>query len=271
MRVSFDEPFYPDPRGGKIASYKIVRDAHIPAGGQVLLMCGASAAFAQLKHAAMDISNEAQLTDIGKKKWTHALRFPGEVPSDIITLVNFLQNALSIPSPDFVDHMVALDWYSQPDGDSVAHTRAGNFVYYTKYATFPEYSNSRRARSEMIREMTEAIRVHRLMRNASAITAAPGHLADGNSFGEILAREVAGRIGMRYVEATANGGPRESQKLIKQDLLEAFDLDDAVYDTVLVIDDVYHSGGTASGIAAAAKRAGAHVVICLCVARTLSR
>jgi adenine/guanine phosphoribosyltransferase-like PRPP-binding protein len=202
--------------------------------------------------------------------FNHAFRFPGGAPDDLASTVELLSTVLSIPAPPHVDVAITLDWYTQPDdAGGLKHTPAGYWINTTKHAPHPEWSNSRNSRRLMINALVDMIRIHPLYANATAIIAAPGHLADGQSFGEVLARDVAARVGIPFVETTAPG-PREQQKEgATQDLTEVFTVQGALSGDVIVLDDVYRTGGSASGAAAAAKRAGADRVLSVAVARTI--
>ncbi|WP_341998569.1 hypothetical protein MRBLWH7_000340 [Microbacterium sp. LWH7-1.2] len=208
--------------------------------------------------------------EIVAKDFNHGFLFPDGSPDDLQSTVELLSSVLSIPAPPHVDVAITLDWYTQPDGDGeLKHTAAGYWINTTKHATHPEWGNSRNSRRLMIDALVKTIQAHPLYANATAIIAAPGHLADGQSFGEVLARDVAAKVGIPFVETTAPG-PRQQQKEGPvQDLTGVFTVQDALSGDVIVLDDVYRTGGSASGAAAAAKRAGANRVFSIAVARTI--
>lgn len=208
--------------------------------------------------------------EIVAKDFNHAFIFPGGAPDDLGATVNLLSSVLSIPAPPSVDVAMTLDWYTQPDEDGeLKHTDAGYWINTTKHASHPEWSNSRNSRRLMTNALVSAIQAHPLYANATAVIAAPGHLADGQSFGEMLAREVAARVRIPFVETSAPG-PREQRKEgSTQDLTRMFTVQGTLSGDVIVLDDVYRTGGSASGAAAAAKRAGADRVFSIAVARTI--
>jgi adenine/guanine phosphoribosyltransferase-like PRPP-binding protein len=260
-------PYLADLRGGKLKEFKV----HPKGEGEFLLLCGPVQAFDQLRSAAGSICVAAKLTENAKKTYTHALYFVGGVPTVIVDLAERLRVCLSIPAPAHVDHALALDWYNQPDGEGdIAKTGAGYWIYTTKYATHPQWGTSRQSRREMIAALVEFVHGHPLFGSATAIVTAPGHDADGQSFGEILGREVAQKAGIPFVESTSPG-PRPAQKETQQDLTDTFTVNGVLSGTVIVLDDVYHAGGSASGAAAAARRAGAETVLSLVVARTIRK
>ncbi|WP_411699164.1 hypothetical protein [Conyzicola sp.] len=262
-------PYPHDGRGGKLLSYAIKPPKDKP--GEMLLLCGPEEVADQIWNAAGAICGQATLSEKGKKKYTHAIYFPGGVPDFIKDLAEMLTTCLSIPAPDHVDLAVALDWYNQPDEEGeIVRTTAGYWIWTTKHASHPEFSNSRTSRRQMIAALVTFIESHPLFAEAEAIVTAPGHDADGKSFGEVLAREVAKRVGIPFVESSSPG-PRAAQKETPLDLSDVFTVQSQLSGTVIVLDDVFHTGGSATGAAAAARRAGATTVLSLVVARTIRK
>jgi hypothetical protein len=264
-------PYIESPRGGKLTSYK-VKTLSDPMDGDALLLCGPREVAEQILAAHEGSCRKARLTDEAKKTYTHGIRFPGGVTKDVVELADMLTAVVSIPAPKNVDFAVALDWYYVPDDDQeegIARTDMGDLINWTKHATHPEYGNSVRSRAKMLRLLVGFIGLHPLYAEASAIIAAPGHKADGQSFGEVLAREVAAKSGIPFVESHGQGA-RPAQKEQKQNLDDVFTVQGGLSGTVIVVDDVYQSGGSARGAAAAAIRAGATSVVSLAVARTIS-
>jgi hypothetical protein len=263
--ITFDLPVW-DTRGGKVTKYTVIPTSD---GGEALLLCCPEWIGKQVEVAIGE--TRVPLKEETAKDYTHGFRFKNGVPLEIRNLAENLTYVLSIPAPEYVDFVVALDWYTLPDDetDELVHTAAGNWINWTKHASHPEYSNSVRSRRTMIHHLVGFIMEHPLYANATAIIAAPGHLGDGKSFGEGLARQVAKEAGISFLESTAK--PRTAQFVQKQDLTNAFTVAGALSGTVIVVDDVYQSGGSASGAAAAARRAGADTVLTLTVARTISR
>ncbi|TQO18525.1 hypothetical protein FB472_0042 [Rhodoglobus vestalii] len=262
-------PFTPDQRGGKLDHFQIATMEWVQ--GEFLLLCGPNEVADQIRQSAGGFCGEARLDRETKKTFTHGIYFPNGVPTFITDLAELLQNCLSIPSPDQVDHAMALDWYNQPNDDGeIVKTEAGYWIWTTKYASHPEYNNSKHSRRQIITALVDFIARHPLFASASAIVTAPGHNADGQGFGEVLAREVANRAGIPFVESTSPG-PRPAQKETPQDLSDIFTVASPLAGTIIVLDDVFHTGGSATGAAAAARRAGAATVLLLVVARTIRK
>lgn len=255
-----------DSRGGKAVKWETRR---VRGGVGLLVECPEWVA-AQIDLFFGDECKRAHLKEETAEEYTHGWLFPGGEPADLARLLDLLVRALSIPTPNHVDVAMALDWYYQPGEDGVEKTEKGYWIWTTKHAKEPTWSNSRKSRREMVAATVDFIHQHPLYANATAIIAPPGHKADGMSFGEEFAREIARLVGIPYVESTSTG-PREQQKEAPQDLTNAFSVQGRLSGDVIVLDDVYRSGGSASGAAAAARRAGADRVLVLTVARTIRR
>lgn len=258
-----------DTRGGKITNSEI---RPLTGVDQALLLRCDDWIAEQIDIIGGSACSRATLSDETKRTFNHGFRFSGPVPPEVRAAVAALTDALSMPAPPNVDVAVSLDWYKQPDDDGeIVNTTAGNWITWTKHALYPNGSNSRKARREMVAALVEFIQTHPLYANATAIVTAPGHKADGRGFGEILAREVASKVGIPYVESISPGGERPQQKETPQDLSDAFVVQGALNGVVIALDDVYHTGQSASAVALAARRAGAANVISLTVARTIRR
>lgn len=244
-------PYFPDSRGGKLERHIVKPVKNRP--GEMLYLCGPDEVADQIWNVAGAICGKARLSDEGKKKYTHAIYFPGGVPDFVLDLAALLTNCLSIPAPDQVDCALAIDWYNQLDDEGeIVRTTAGYWIWTTKHAPHSEWSNSLTSRRLMINCLVDFIRAHPLLADATAIVTAPGHDADGLSFGEVLAREVAGKVGIPFVESTSPG-PRPAQKETPQDLSSTFTVTAPLSGTVIVLDDVFHTGGSATGAAAATR------------------
>ncbi|WP_353828119.1 hypothetical protein [Agromyces sp. SYSU T0242] len=262
--ISFSLPMW-DGRGDRLANYEISTFRNRPAlfvscppwiASQIDAMLGADCERCELPRSFADEFTDGWLFDV-------------EIPDGLEDALEMLSTVLSIPAPDHVDVAITLDLYNRPDDDGdLQRTTPGYWIWTTKHATEPTWSNSRNSRRLMIAALVRVIIEHPLLANATAIVTAPGHEADGNSFAEVLAREVASRVGIPFVETTSPG-PRPPQKESPQDLTNEFTVQGELSGDVIVLDDVYHTGGSASGAAAAARRAGAERVFSLTVARTI--
>lgn len=252
-------------RGDKVAKYRI---SDIRRGTALVVDCPDWIAD-QIQMIFGSACESRPLAEHAADDYSHGFLFKHDAPDHLDTTMQVLSSVLSIPAPDYVDIAISLDMYNRPnDQDELERTPAGYWIWTTKHASEPSWSNSRNSRRLMIDALVAVVQSHPLYANATAIVTAPGHKADGDSFGEVLAREVAGKVGIPFIETTSPG-PRPQQKETPQDLTNVFTVQGELSGDVIVLDDVYHTGGSASGAAAAAKRAGATRALSLTVARTI--
>lgn len=270
--ISF-HPYQPDSRAAKIVSSKIKAREEAP-NAELLLICASPDIEAQIVALSGSRAKKRSLTEKAAAKYTAGFFFPNGVPQDIRTLVETLTEHLTLNSRAGVNVAMALDWHKREDEPgSLVNTEAGRWVQYTKYAPFPNGSGSRRAWREMVDAMAEFVRNHPVYASANVITAPPGHLADGDSWGERLARAVAASLSKPYV-AMQSAGPRPELKAEETgqiDLTGQFSVPQALDGRVLIIDDVYRSGATMDAAAKACRGAGASEVLALTVTRTMRR
>lgn len=253
-------------RGDKIAKHRIAKSR-----GETALVVDCPNWIAdQIAMTYGPACQRRPVAEVVAKDFNHGFVFEGDGPDGLGDVVEVLSTVLSIPAPKHVDVAIALGWYTQPnDEGELEKAKAGYWINTTKHASHPEWTNSRKSRREMITALVGLTQTHPLYSGATAIIASPGHLADGQSFGEELAREVAENAGIAFVETTAPGPRPEQKEGQTQDLTGMFTVAEPLTGDVIVVDDVYRSGGSASGAAAAAKRAGADRVFALTVARTI--
>ncbi|XAS76037.1 phosphoribosyltransferase [Dermatophilaceae bacterium Sec6.4] len=267
--TSFCFPFAADQRGNKLERF-LVRD-YSEASDVLLLLCGPDEVASQIVAAARGACQAKALSPTGKQNWTHAFYFSRGVPSSVSDLCNDLTTWLTIPARPDIDISLSLDWYKQPcDDGGLADTRAGQLIAFTKYATYPQASGSRKARIELVNALAEVISNHPVFADAELVSSPPGSKGDGTSFGEQLGRDVAKKAARKFVPM--NGPAREPQKeLIARHVRDDFELSEVVDRPIVLIDDVFHTGVTLESAARAARRAGAPTVLALTAARTLRR
>lgn len=262
-----------DGRGGKIenAWKRVLPDGS--ASDDFVDLCCPQEAVDQILACSGSIAQQVKVPEELEARVSHSLYFEDGLPAQPRELVYLLKEVVSIPAPVGVDFAIALDWYKQVE-DGVdprewADTAMGQCIHYTKYATQPTWSTSRAKRRELIRALVGFVQRHPLYADAIAVSAPPGSAADGQSFAELLAQDVAAAVGKPYVSQTASG-PRPQQKEgVHQDFSVAFTMSANLTGPVIVMDDVYRTGSSMSGAALAARRAGATSVLALTAVRTL--
>jgi hypothetical protein len=266
VRFSGIPAFLPDRRGNRVLRHLVTRDEEGPR--QWLYLCGPEEAAAQIEAVSGDRSIRTEVTKHYATQYSHRFQFDAGVSADIRDLVNLLEDVVTLTGRPALDFAIALDWYKAPDDDlepmNWPNTEVGELVHHGKYYGRLE------ARQELASRMGSVIARHPLYSRAESIITCPGSRADRNSFGESLARLVAKGAGKELVEAESRIGPREAQKAGGQrDLTGVFELPMSAPETVIVLDDVYKTGSTLSGVAEASRRAGARRVLGLAAVRTM--
>jgi len=272
MIINFGGPLLMrDSRANVLTRYKI--STKQTGDAEALLTCCVDEIADQLVRAGGDGCYVASLTEKSSKTYTHAIAFRHGVPPEIEELAELLSTVLTLTPVRGIDLAISLDWHKQPgENDDLINTEMGRSIQYTKYATYPNGSSSRREWAKLVSAMSKFVLEHPEYVEAGAITAPPGHLSNGNSYGEKLAKAIARETQIPYLPMTANGErlPQKESSVIP-DLTDEFEMEMSVEGTILIIDDVFHTGSTLAGAAAAVRRAGASKVLSLTATRTLSR
>lgn len=264
-------PFIPDSRANSIEKHLVTTDmTHRPR--QYLYLCGPDEAAEQVLASFANLCHLDNMSVRYAKQFTHRIRFEEGVTKNVLRLVELLESALTLTPRPELDFAVVLDWYKVPpneDSDRWTNTDTGELVYRAKY--YNAGRDSRTAREELVRQMTETIQQHPLLSYADQLITCPGHQADGASFGEWLATEISKSLGMPLVPTTCLTGARASRKEGPIDLTGAFGFPEGLTGRCLIIDDVYQSGTTMGAVATAARTAGASNVFGFAPVRTMKR
>lgn len=213
----------------------------------------------------------------------HELRGVGPKPAVAISqLLNLLLDVLTVRCGDELDYALALDWYKIPSDDIAsedwANTTIGDWVHRGKYwyKRPAEADKLKECGLALVERLAGAIMRHPLLRDISAIAAAPGHDSKIVSFGARLADAVARTLGksplVRCTALTTFRTPAKSRPPADRAAMlhNQFACDENLRgQSLLIIDDVYSSGSTANETARALRAAGAERVACLCAVRTL--
>lgn len=178
--------------------------------------------------------------------------------------------------PDELDGVIALDLYSRPcptGTNGLAYTSVGELIHTIKYENRDPDKASSAGRS-LSGSLTEVVLTHPWFRSCDLILPTPGHdrtrLAASVRIGATIARST----GKKRSSVTCRHEFRRAAKDMDRDerarLMDEYSIDqDLSGRTVLVVDDVYHTGCTMRGVARAARHAGASTVLGLAGARTL--
>lgn len=273
MRFTF-HPYTPDSRGTKLVKYDT--HPHPQDGNQhVLRVCCSPEIERQIEALAGGAASKGTLTDASAEQFTAGYLFGEPVSDDLLNFLELLKSVVTLTQRDRIDIATSLDWYKVgEDSGELRNTGMGQCVNHTKHAPFPNGRGSKAAWRLMCESMIAFVQGHPFYAAAGIVTAPPGHLADGNSWGERLAKEVARATGKPYVSMKGSG-PRPERKDADNadlDLTDEFTLDQRMDGhRVIIIDDVFHTGTTLDAAASACREAGAVEVLTATVARTLRK
>jgi len=261
----------PDTRGNRLERYEVV---HMGSWTRVRL-CTSEGVAKHLGAVLTHLGVRASLSEADDdeyRNWTHDLDVEGALPAEAMDLLDLLNSTLLLVVPPELESAIALDWYKVPDENvdpkEWANTPAGGLVHRMKYSG----SGSAQARRQLAMVMAQVVRRHPLYRECILATV-PGHDASIDSHGERLARDLAELTGRPLIATKAKHPLRpEAKSGEKFDLANEFTVDEgATLAPVLIVDDVYRSGGHLQGVAAAARRAGALSVHGIIGARTMRK
>lgn len=234
----------------------------------------------------MGIVKQARLTDPRyasiSSPYFHKLRGPGAVPTEATSqLLELLSDVLTLRCGDELDYALALDWYKSPiegcDPQAWPNTSTGDLVSQGKY-WYKGQADAARLRvcgRALTRRLVKIVGRHPLLRDVTAIAAAPGHDVMILSFGARLAAAVAKDLDKPLVRCRSLVDFRRPLKGLDQRerasvIHNQFACDEDVDGwSLLIVDDVYSSGSTTDEAARALRAAGATRVSSLCAVRTM--
>lgn len=268
--MKFTMPLFSrDSRGNRVLKHAVTKR---PDGTtRWLYILGPEEAAAQIEMAYPSFCHQREFGEPTSKHYNYCFEFPNGKPNDLGEFVEVLEQVLTLPATAHIDCAIALDWYKVPD-DSVdsmhwANTESGELNYRGKY--FGAGPQTRTARRELVRVHSDLISRHPLYRDASTIVTVPGHKSDGSGFGEWLAAQVAQATGKSLVPTECPSGPRPEAKESGSTDGVTFRMPTVLAGDVIVLDDVWRTGASMSGVACAARLAGAQRMFGLVTVRTM--
>ena len=208
-------------------------------------------------------------------EWPEAILVPGPLDAWANDLIQVLREVVITAAPEGVNVALALDWYQErtPDDDDWTYTTRGQLVRTAKYEGWqldpPELEGIER---QIARIMASVMERHVLYADAAAIVTTPSSILKNRSSAERVADYLAAGIGLPLVRTTGKTPVRPSRKSGTDfDLTDEFTVDPTHVrgQAVVIVDDLFRNGGTMRGVALAARRAGARLVLGLAGARTM--
>ncbi|MBV9163282.1 MAG: hypothetical protein JO309_12375 [Pseudonocardiales bacterium] len=270
-------PFRSDSRANRLESWTTMNDS---SAGHFLLLRTADAVVVQLLKLAPDYAPR-QLPPNPRMTWTHVFWSPGALRPDVAELLAVLGTTLTLFCPATLDFVLALDWYKQPvDGiasTSWPNTETGELVHLGKHRYKIDGDRQTRVGRLLMQKVAAVIQAHPLLRKADVVLDVPGHDTERVSFGSRMAATVARDFEVTRIRVKARDRFRPEAKSLDPSqraevLAGQFSIaDDLQSQTVLIVDDVFHSGYSMGEAARAAREAGANQVFGICAVRTRRR
>ncbi|MGW2013403.1 phosphoribosyltransferase [Streptomyces sp. NPDC001927] len=260
-------------RADRLERYQFLTRADVETSEKWIDLCGSQAIAQQFLSAYPTQCTQVTVPPDEASLWSHRLYFAQGLPAGVATFAQLLTKVLTLVTQPPLNFALTLDWYKIPDPDlnpsDWKNTDSGDLNYRSKYFKLSPNLQSA-ARDKLIEQLSHVIREHPLYRNASCIVTVPGSAADGNSHAEQLARRVAQSTGKQIIETVPLKGARPPSKQAPTTVSSAdFTLPRNVSGDIVILDDVYRSGGTMRAVAGAAKRAGAAQTLGLAIVRTM--
>jgi len=212
-------------------------------------------------------------------EWPYRIRMDFEPERSLHDFLDFLREVLviQIEQQGYLDAAIALDFYRRPveEGSSeTVHTETGALIGKIKDYTPATEEEWNRAGQALCDSLSDVVVRHEWFNEATHILPVPGHTRAKRSVSGILGTLLSHELGISLTTVEAKSEDRKPAKNMtpeeRKALLHEFVVkEDLEGRTVLVLDDVYHTGCTMAGVANAAKRAGATTVLGLAAARNL--
>ncbi|MFJ8817697.1 ComF family protein [Amycolatopsis thermoflava] len=198
-------------------------------------------------------------------------------PDELTDFLRLLEEVLvlRVRRKYHLDGAAALDFYKIPDtAGTLRDSPTAQLVRAVKYA---ESTDAQRHQAERVlcKRLSRIVREHLWFDKATKMVPVPGHSSEEVAASVRIGTAVARETGREIVEAKSRTPSRPPAKGMshaeRSSLRWNFTVDeDLEGQTVLLIDDVYQTGRTMEGVAAAAKHNGAKTVLGLAALRTLS-
>lgn len=270
-------PFRSDSRANRLESWTTTHDG---SPGHFLWLRTADAVVAQVLTLAPGYS-PCRLPPDQLLTWTHVFWSPGAFEQDVAELLAVLGTTLTLHCPTTLDFVLALDWYKKPVDGVLAtdwpNTETGELVYLGKYHYRADGDRQTEVGRLLMQKISAVIQGHPLLREVAAVLDVPGHDTERVSFGSRMAATVARDFEVPKIRVKTRDkfraeakslDPSERAKVLAGQFSITNDLKSR---TVLIVDDVFHSGASMGEVARAARDVGANRVLGICAVRTLRR
>ncbi|MGC1214467.1 MAG: phosphoribosyltransferase [Micromonospora sp.] len=208
-----------------------------------------------------------------RSEWTHRFIFPRDLPESLVPLLDTLKKYLTITATQHIDFALAFDFYKIPeegvDPKQWKNSKPAELVSHGKYKVYSPLLRGK-ALAKLAEGSAAVMSKHPLLASCPTVISFPGHKDDGKSFGELYAAKVAEVMGKTLIKAESTLGPREPAKVNgSAHLMGNLRIRSTLSGSVIIIDDVYRTGGSFRAAGLAARQAGASQVFGIAAVRTL--
>jgi hypothetical protein len=273
--LSSGASFQADPRANALADWKFEQ-----VGKQRLLLLRGSPEIAAHVLAGLPETRQVELGSQHGPYWTHRLVLDGDLTAGESNFLRLLRRVLVLSVRDGIDGGLALDYYNRPDHGpqgGLEYTDTARLMRTIKYKFDPQEDRNTAGR-ELCRSLAAVVQTHLWLRSATCVLPVPGHdqAPAQPSVSVRIGQAVARLTQLPCVEVKTRREYRRSVKEMSADelatLTDEFVVEHDLRDqTVLIVDDMYHTGSTMSGLAQAARQAGAGTVLGLVALRNWTR
>lgn len=254
-----------DSRGNRLEDFKVT---HLPDESEFYVELRSVPEIADQVGLVLQRLSGGARVSLRDLSWSHRLRFDGPYRRWLLDYLELLKEVVTLtPVPELAAGTV-LDFYKIPDDTRPPaewdNTPAGDLVNRAKY--WGELVSGKR----LADQMADVVNKNPLYGAATIVLAVPG---TERQFGERLAQAVGHRVGKPVVTArrlSPAEAPAKQGHASRGFVSYRVDCD-LTGEEVIVVDDVYRSGTTMRGVAAAARASGARLVLGLAGARTMRK
>ncbi|MEY9927987.1 hypothetical protein ABH926_002621 [Catenulispora sp. GP43] len=270
--------YFPDSRANKLLDYQVWEVTGNATPDNWLYLKGSNEVARQFEVLNGNSCYSIKDRQMRSGNWSHGYHFPQGMNFKNNRMANLLKEVLTMTlvRNASIDCAIAFDWYKIPpeagtQSEKWDNTETGELVHRGKY--YKGVSRAKEmARAALSEKYLLFVQRHPLYAQCETIITVPGHNADGASFGETMAQEVADLADKELVLTKSLHGPRPQAKSGSESpSAEQFHIPISLAGDVIILDDVYKSGGTMNAVAEAAKRAGASRVFGVAAVRTMKR
>ncbi|AHI00011.1 hypothetical protein KALB_6651 [Kutzneria albida DSM 43870] len=214
--------------------------------------------------------------------WTNRVKLDFTPHSELTDFLKMLKRVLTlkIQERSRVDGAIALDFYSRLSDsapNALEYTATADIVRTIKGYQKRSLAELDHAERTLLDSLTDVIVTHPWLSSADRILPVPGHAGNTQAsasvrIGHALHRDLGIQLTDVHVRNKSRKPTKDMTRWEREQLLHEFRITEDLSDkTVLIVDDICHTGFTLAGVATAARQAGAATILGLVAARNFRR